>query len=96
VLVVGAGIPLAWARDPAGVSVHGLRTWWGTLDLSMKPAGRAVRVTLDGVQPPGGVELHAPYGRRPRLILVDGVRTTPTDGGRAVTVRAPALVEFRY
>jgi hypothetical protein len=96
VLVVGAGIPLAWARDPAGVSVRGLRTWWGTLDLSMKPVGRAVRVTLDGAAPPGGIELRAPYDRRPRMILVNGARAAPTDGGRAVNVRAPAIVEFRY
>jgi len=96
VIVVGAGIPLEWARDPAGVSVRGLRTWWGMLDLTMKPVGRTVLVTLDGAHPPGGIELHAPYGRRPKLIVVNGVRTAATDGGRAVNVRAPARVEFRY
>jgi hypothetical protein len=96
VLVVGAGIPLAWARDPAGVSVRRLRTWWGPLDLSMKPVGGTVLVTLDGAHPPGGIELRAPHGRRPRMILVNGVRAAATDGGRAVTVRAPATVEFRY
>jgi hypothetical protein len=66
------------------------------LDLTMKPVGHTVLVTLDGAHPPGGIELHAPYGRRPKLIVVNGVRTAATDGGRAVNVRAPARVEFRY
>ena len=96
VLVVGAGIPLAWARDPAGVKLRGLRTWWGTLDLSVKPLGRAVQVILDGAHPPGGIELRAPYGRRPRVTLVNGVQAAAIDDGRAVKVRAPATVEFRY
>lgn len=96
VLVVGAGIPLAWARDSAGVTVRGMRTWWGALDLSMKRSGRGVRVTLDGVSPPNGVELRAPFGRLPRMVLVNGTRAATSDGGRAVRVRAPAVVEFGY
>jgi hypothetical protein len=96
VLVVGAGIPLAWARAPAGVKVEGLRTWWGTLSLDMRPSGSGVRVVVRGVQPPGGIELHAPFGATPHAVLVDGKPATTTNGGLAVMIRAPAVVEFVY
>jgi len=95
-LVVGAGVPIAWARDPAGITVRGLRTRWGALELTSRPSGRHVRMTLRGVTPPGGIELRAPYGALPQAVFVDGVRTPTTDGGRAVRLRAPAIVELDY
>ncbi|MFI5256807.1 MAG: discoidin domain-containing protein [Gemmatimonadales bacterium] len=95
-LVVGAGIPIAWARDSAGVTVRHLRTWWGPLDLRVRRAGAAVRVTIDGVHPPNGIELRAPYGRVPRGVLVNGIRAVTIDEGRAVKLAGPAVVEFRY
>jgi hypothetical protein len=95
-LVVGAGVPIVWARDPAGIRVHGLRTRWGALELTSRPSGSHVRMTLRGVTPPGGIELRAPYGALPRAVFVDGARMPTTDGGRAVRLRAPAIVEFNY
>jgi len=53
-------------------------------------------MTLRGVTPPGGIELRAPYGALPQAVFVDGVRTPTTDGGRAVRLRAPAIVELDY
>ncbi len=93
-LVVGAGIPVSWARSAAGVTVRGIHTWWGTLDLVVRPAGRTVRYTVSGVQPPGGIELHAPFGASPRVVRVNG-RVTQLHDGR-VMVTAPAGVEFDY
>jgi hypothetical protein len=95
-LVVGAGMPLAWARADSGVTVRGLRTWWGPLELRVTRAGDAVRATLSGVSPPGGIELRAPFGAMPRTVLVNGAPATPIDSGRAVVVRVPVTVEFRY
>jgi hypothetical protein len=101
-LVVGAGIPIAWARSGSGITVRGLRTWWGPLSLRVERAAfhelghSPVRMTIDGVWPPGGVELRAPFGTTPRSALVNGALATLVDGGRAVMVRAPATVEFRY
>jgi hypothetical protein len=95
-LVVGAGIPIAWARDTGGVVVRGLRTWWGPLALRVAPSGGAVRVTIEGVRPPGGIELRAPFGATPTGALVNGAPTPLVDGGRAVRLTAPATVEFRY
>jgi hypothetical protein len=95
-LVVGAGIPLAWARTNSGVTASGIHTWWGSLDLRIRSAGSAIRVNVDGVQPPGGIELYAPFGRLPRAVTVNGAPARMIDGGRAVMVRAPAVVEFLY
>jgi hypothetical protein len=55
-LVLGAGIPDSWLAGE-GVSVRGLRTKWGTLDLTMRNQGDAVRVRIGGSLrvPPGGV-----------------------------------------
>ena len=55
-----------------------------------------VRTNLDGVSPPGGVELWAPFGRVPGSVTVNGRAVSTTHDGRAVVVRAPAIVEFRY
>ena len=97
VLVVGAGIPVAWARDRAGITVQGLRTWWGALVLRVEPeGGSTVRVTVGGVHPPNGIELRAPFGATPRAVTVDGEPASLRDGGREVLLRGPATVEFRY
>lgn len=95
-LVVGAGIPIAWARDTAGVSVRGLRTWWGSLTLRVAPVANAVRITIDGVRPPGGIELRAPFGAAPVSAWADGTQIPLVDGGRAVRLAGPGTVELRY
>ncbi|HET9013227.1 MAG TPA: hypothetical protein VFN38_15480, partial [Gemmatimonadaceae bacterium] len=95
-LVVGAGIPLEWARADSGVTVRGLRTWWGPLSVRAERAGAGVRVVVSGVRPPGGIELRAPFGARPASALVNGTPATMLDDGRAVLLRAPGTVEFRY
>ena len=96
VLVVGAGIPIAWARTAGGVTMRGMHSWWGTLDLRVARAGDVVRVTVGGVHPPGGIEVHAPFDARATGVRVDGHPATLIDGGRAVLIRAPAVVEFTY
>ena len=93
-LVVGAGIPYEWAHDPHGVTVTGLHTWWGVLSLSAKPMSNAIRMTIDGVAPPKGIEVHAPFGRAVRSVRVNGRPATLEHG--AVIVHAPATVDFVY
>jgi len=95
-LVVGAGIPIAWAQSDGGVTVRNLRTWWGPLGLRVERVGTGVRMTVSGARPPGGIELRAPFGAAPREVVVDGVPDRLIDDGRAVMLRAPATVEFRY
>ncbi len=94
VLVVGAGIPDRWARDARGVEVHGMQTWWGRLDLTIHGDARSVKMEVAGVSPPGGVELRVPFGRRATRATVNGRVVPLTHDGRAVMVRAPAVVEL--
>lgn len=94
-LVVGAGIPLAWARSPDGVIARGVHTWWGTLALTVRTAGKIVRVSVDGVHPPGGIMVCAPFGETPHAARVNGHAAQLRDG-HAVIVRAPATVEFEF
>jgi hypothetical protein len=94
-LVVGAGIPFEWANDPKGVTVRGLRTWWGSLSLRAEPSTSGVRVTVSGVRPPGGIELHAPFGRSVRSVRVNG-KPVALAGTGSVVLRAPATVEWVY
>jgi len=94
-LVVGAGIPFEWARAASGVTARGVHTWWGTLALTVRPVRHGVSLIVGGVQPPGGIVVCAPFGRTPRAARVNG-RAAPLRDGRAVIVRAPAVVEFDY
>lgn len=94
VLVVGAGIPDRWARDPRGVTVRGLRTWWGALDLTIHGDSRSVKLAVAGVSPPGGVELRVPFGGGATRATVNGHAAPLTRDGRAVMVRTPAVVEL--
>jgi hypothetical protein len=93
-LVVGAGIPYRWVNDPRGVHVRMLQTWWGELSLTTSANSNRVRLTIEGVRPPGGIELHAPFGRAPTSVTVDG-RTARLDHN-AVHLRGPGVVEFVY
>lgn len=95
-LVVGAGIPLAWAQSEGGVAVNGLRTWWGALSLRVERMEGGVRMSVSGVSPPGGIELRVPFGAAPREARVAGSPVPLIDGGRALRLRGPAIVELRY
>jgi hypothetical protein len=55
-LVLGAGVPDSWLAGD-GIEVKGLRTKWGTLDLTMRQQGETVRVRIGGglTVPPGGI-----------------------------------------
>ena len=83
-LVLGAGVPADWLPAP-GVSVRGLRTRWGRLDLAMREDGDGIRVTVGGDLrvPPGGLAIRPPLSAVPRRVTV---------GGRAVTFSGPELV----
>ena len=58
-LVVGAGVPAAWAGQ--AFAVRNAPTRWGNADLSVAAEGQ---VTLSGARPPGGVELRLPFPAR--------------------------------
>ena len=95
-LVLGAGVPLDWVRAPGGVSVRGLRTRWGRLDLSMREDARGLRVSISGGVrvPPGGFALRPPLSGAPGRVTVG--EKAVTFGGTELVVRmAPAEVLFQ-
>ncbi|MFN7955746.1 MAG: hypothetical protein U0610_28785, partial [bacterium] len=79
-LVLGAGIPAEWARDPAGVQVRALPTHYGALTVTITATaspngdGEVVRFAFEpGLRtPPGGIELVSPLDRPLRRVLVEG------------------------
>ncbi|HYJ79818.1 MAG TPA: hypothetical protein VEW03_09470, partial [Longimicrobiaceae bacterium] len=97
-LVVGAGIPEAWAREAPGVELAGLRTPYGPLDLTLRASGSTVRARIGGGLrvPPGGIVLRSPLDRPLLRARVNG-RPVPVRGGHEVVVRAvPARVEMEH
>ena len=98
-LVVGAGVPEAWARADSGVVVRALATPFGRLDLTVRSvAADRARVRVGGAlrPPPGGVVVRAPFPRRPRGATLDGVPVALTASGEATVHALPAEIEFRY
>lgn len=67
VLVIGAGVPEEWMVG-SGVVLRGLRTHYGTLDLSMRRNAGGLTIELGGTaRPPGGVILRAPGASERRV-----------------------------
>ncbi len=66
-LVVAAGLPEAWVRSARGVSVKGLGTPWGPLDLALTAEGKGIRVRLSGLKslPAGGLAVRPPLSSGP-------------------------------
>jgi F5/8 type C domain len=57
-LVMFAGVPVEWSYQPEGYSFRGFRTYYGTINASVKPHGNDTRVLIDSPDfrmPPGGI-----------------------------------------
>ena len=98
-LVIGAGIPPAWATSPEGVTVKRLPTWHGTLNYRMAmsdPDTLRVRLSGDVVVPPGGIVLHSPLDRPLQAVTINGqpIPALTTDTVRID--RFPAEVDLHY
>jgi hypothetical protein len=94
-LVLGAGVPADWVQASAGISVRGLRTRWGRLDLSMREDADGLRVAISGGLrvPPGGFALRPPLARVPRRVTVGG-KAVKFSGTELVVRTVPAEVVF--
>jgi len=93
-LVVAAGLPEAWVRSAQGVSVKGLVTPWGPLDLSLSAEGKGIRVRLSGLTslPAGGLVVRPPLSSPVRTATVNGRPALPSPGGEVVVRVLPAEV----
>jgi hypothetical protein len=94
-LVLGAGVPAEWLRTAGGVSVRGLRTRWGRLDLTMREEKGDLRVSVAGGLriPPGGLAVRPPLVARPRRVSVDG-KSVPFSGTELVVRKVPVEIVF--
>jgi hypothetical protein len=96
-LVVGAGIPEAWAAEAPGVTVERLRTHYGPLDLRVRAEGTRVRMIVGGGLrvPPGGVVVRSPLDRPIRRATVNGRAMRPSE--HEITVRRlPAEIVLEH
>ncbi len=95
-VVVGAGLPPDWLRDPGGVAISGLRTRYGRLDLRFRIEGEALHALIsgDGRVPPGGFVLPWPYAGRPSRASVGGKAAPVNARGEAVARSLPAEISL--
>ncbi len=94
-LIVGAGIPEAWAQSETGVGVQRLGTHYGPLSYTLTDDGTAATFVIeDGpTVPPGGLIVKSPFDEA-RSATIDGEAADVV--GNAVVVRAlPARVVLR-
>jgi hypothetical protein len=98
-LVIGAGVDQAWITARGGLSVRGLPTRHGTLDLTMKRApGSALLVELGGRlrRPPGGFVVQPPGGRAIRAMTINGQTSSTFNEREAVIHELPAKVILSF
>jgi len=93
-LVIGAGIPAEWVREPPGVAVARLPTYYGILNYRMQAAGSTVRVFLGGdiAVPPGGIVVRSPLETPVIGASVDGKPAARFDAHGATVTEFPAEV----
>jgi len=94
-LVLGAGIPGEWLRAAGGVSLSGLRTRWGKLNLVVRGEKGVVRASISGDLrvPRGGIVVRPPLVGSPRRATVNG-HAARLSGGEVVVRKVPAEVLF--
>jgi hypothetical protein len=97
-LVLFAGVPDAWLRDPAGVAVTKLRTEFGQISVSAKPDGAdRLVIRLEGdARPPGGFELCLPSDRPIRSVTIDRRDARVPPGDELRVTKFPTTIELRY
>ena len=79
-ITLGGGLTSAWLTGP-GVSIAGLRTRYGTLDMTARDDAGDLLVTLAGTaSPPAGFAMTWPLAGRPGTAMVDG-RAVPLRNG---------------
>jgi hypothetical protein len=95
-LIVSPGIPDAWVRDPAGVTVRNLPTRYGPLTYTLRSDSGSVTVDIGAGtdMPPGNIHVMSPLAAVPRGIT--GAGRSSADPREAVVRRLPARVVFTY
>jgi hypothetical protein len=91
---IGPGIPAAWRDAEEGVAIRDLRTPFGLLSWSLRPAtdGSGAVLRLEGDAPPGGIELAFPGLEAARATTEDGGELSRSASGAPLVSRLPATV----
>jgi hypothetical protein len=94
-LVIAAGVPERWARDPSGVGVRDIRTRWGRLTYHLAPAGTGYSLRIEsGLRLPRGRIVVAAPGVTARWSATINGRPVPVSPAGEIVVHAlPAMVE---
>lgn len=75
---VGAGVPISWTEG-TGLLVEQLPTPWGTVNLRMvseNPRSMTIRISGDADAPPEGWIIDPPLPHPPRLVQVNGSKSS--------------------
>ena len=97
-LIIGAGVDDRWLAEN-GVTVCGLPSWFGSLDLTMKrDAGGSLHVAIGGRLrlPRGGFIVRPPGGRAVQSLTVNGKAATTFNEREAVICELPALAVLSF
>ncbi|WP_175578858.1 discoidin domain-containing protein [Croceibacterium ferulae] len=79
-LVLVAGLTPEWLAGD-GVRVRGMRTRWGTIDLTARERNGALEMSVAGTAaPPNGLAVPWPFASEPGAALVNGRRAPVRDG----------------
>ena len=95
-LVLAAGLPANWLGKK-GISVKGLRTWYGPLDLTLKPGAELVAEiggTLD--LPRGGLVIRPPCPGPIRSVTINGKPAETFRADEVIVREFPARVVFSF
>jgi hypothetical protein len=98
-LILGAGVDDRWLRAPGGISVSGLPTWHGALDLSMKRGKDGTLLVEIGGElrlPRGGFVVRPPGERAIQSLLVNGRTASSFDGCEATINELPARAVITF
>ncbi len=95
-LLICAGIPDAWVRNPPGIEVRNLPTHFGPLSYRIRPSAGGVVVEIGAGTdiPPGGIRVRSPLSAGVREIR--GAATAKDDPRDALVESLPARVVFTY
>jgi hypothetical protein len=95
-LVIGAGIPEAWAMSEEGVAIQDLHTWHGPVSFAMRGSVDEVGVTIRGAPRAPAIIVRSPLDRPIREALVNGTPAEVVAGREVRVARTPADVVLRY
>jgi hypothetical protein len=97
-LVVGAGIPLSWIADPAGVQIGGFPTYYGLLSYAMKQMDKAIEISIaGGIEiPPGGVRVSLPIDASPQRVISNDNQAEIGAANELILRTLPATVWLEY